>query len=162
MSGLEVVGVVLGAFPLVFLAVDGYRKAAEKVNMIQYYEKHLDNFQRDMNTIHQRFRYNLEYLLAPMTDPNELEMLLANPKDIDWSTLADGVRRRLPGFYEAYISTTEEILLEMKSLEKHLENSKPNETYHSSSSKVSSVCRHPFYRCFSLMDSYRSQKTPKV
>lgn len=152
MSGFEIVGVVLGAFPLVFLAIDGCRKAAEKMDMLHYYKTHLDSFKRDMNRTYQEFRYILEDLLAPVTDPEKIEMLLDNPEAPDWKTLGDGVRQRLPGSYETYMSTIEDYYLEMKQIEKLLRNSKPDVTYHSSNSKVSPIRRNPMYGCLLLIE----------
>ena len=141
---MEIAGVVLGAFPLIFLAIDGYREGAETINRIRNHETYVDTLRRRMNRVQQEFRHNLEDLLAPLTDPEKIQMLLDNPEDADWRILEEKIRQRLSGSYETYIETIQDFRLSMKRLEKCVVDTKPDETFDLSSCKVSSVRRSYF------------------
>ena len=144
MSGFEIVGVVLGAFPLVILAVDGYREALERVDMFKH-KQHLKTFERRINRIHFVFRRNVTQLLMPLKDLEQIKLLLDNPENPDWRrpTLDEGVRERLSGSYETYIETIEDYHAVMKDLETLLGKRKANVKNDSRSSKVSSTGRCP-------------------
>lgn len=137
MSGFEIVGIVLGAFPLVLSAIDGYGKGLQHLDTVWRYDKKLKVFERQIQREHQSYRNNLEDLLEPLIDAEEMEMLLDNPGGRAWGApaLIEKVRRRLSGSYETYISTMEDYYEVLNDLEKSLGKSK----VHVSSSVKSSL-----------------------
>ena len=126
MSGFEIVGVILAAFPLVFSAVDGYGKGLQHLDTFWRYDKKLKVFERQIQREHQRFRNNLEDLLEPLIDAEEMKVLLDNPQNRAWGepALKEEVRRRLSGSYETYIGTMEDYYEVLNDLEKSLGHSK--------------------------------------
>ena len=164
MSGFEIVGVVLGAFPLVVLAIDGYRKALESIGMFKHAEELLKTFERRINRMHFVFRENVQQLLKPLENSEEIKMLLDNPDDPNWKTpkLDEGVRKQLSGSYQIYIETIEDYHAVMEDLVSLLGKSKANARDNSRSSKVSSISTCPLSRCFALMKPCRDQTTPKA
>ena len=159
MSGFEIVGVVLAAFPLVLSAIDGYGKGLQHLDTIWRYDKKLKVFERQIQREHQRYRNNLEDLLEPLIDAEKLEMLLDNPRDSAWGApaLHEEVRRRLSRSYETYMSTMEDYHEVLSDLENCLGHSKERVSLGVKSNQVGLV-RIDIIHGIVLMRCFRSKE----
>ena len=159
MSGFEIVGVVLAAFPIILSAIDGYGKGLEHLDTLWRYDKKLKVFERQVQRERQSYRNNLEQLLEPLIDVEEMKMLLDNPRNPAWGApaLKEEVRRRLSGSYETYISTVEDFNEVLNNLEKSLDKSKVHVASGMNSNQVSLVRVKSIHRVI-LMKSFRTQE----
>jgi len=119
MSGIEVAGLVLGAFPVAIWALEQYRDAARVMGF--WYEIRLE-YQRSSSELkfHQlTFIRNLKRLLLPLVpDDAQLQLLISEPGGFAWKD--PGIRKaleaRLNDSYEMYL----EILGEMQRIMREL------------------------------------------
>ena len=107
MSGFEVAGVVLGAFPVAISALEGYREVANRLGLFFQirleYKKALDNLK-----IHQlTFTRHLRQLLLPLiVDDDRIAILLADPGGPSWKeqAVAELLEKRLQDSFPLYMS----------------------------------------------------------
>ncbi|KAK3367735.1 hypothetical protein B0H63DRAFT_489708 [Podospora didyma] len=113
MSGIEVAGIVLGAFPVAIWALEQYRDVARVMGF--WYEIRLE-YQRSSNELkfHRlSFLRNLKQLLLPlMPDDAQLQRLISNPGGDAWKEpkIQNALEARLQDSYSLYL----EILGEMQ------------------------------------------------
>jgi hypothetical protein len=82
MSGLEVIGVVLGALPLLIMAVQEYEKALGPLGMLVWpskYRQELQRLNRQLRTQRDLFESSLKVLLTPAIDEATFAHLLNAP-----------------------------------------------------------------------------------
>lgn len=98
MSGIEVVGLVLGAFPIVLNCLDYYREGFEPLeewwNFRTHFIAFIDDIRHQMMIYHQ----SIALLLDPIiTDPRSLNALVQDATDPRWSngSLSDLLKQRL-------------------------------------------------------------------
>ncbi|KAK5119803.1 hypothetical protein LTR85_007129 [Meristemomyces frigidus] len=89
MSGIEVVGLVLGAFPLAVSALEHYREACKTINLMRNFESEWRKSLNDIKDEQVFFTLNLKVLLLPLVeddalDETDLETLLADPESVTW------------------------------------------------------------------------------
>ncbi|KAB5577924.1 hypothetical protein GE09DRAFT_1087838 [Coniochaeta sp. 2T2.1] len=107
MSGFEVAGVVLGAFPIAISALERYREVATRLGLFFQirleYKKAFDNLK-----IHQlTFTRHLRQLLLPLiVDDDKIAILLADPGGPSWKeqAVAELLERRLQDSFPLYMS----------------------------------------------------------
>lgn len=123
MSGFEVAGLVLGALPLVFSALEGYRKLAEKAG-----------FWRDIRHKYQIFKIRLEcqrldfiatirVSLLPLVtagDNSQIRHLIDDPLGDGWkdARIAALLEKKLQGQYQLYeeiVGEIRQVVLELES-----------------------------------------------
>lgn len=107
MSGIEVAGLVLGAFPLAIAAVTEYGEAAKRFRL--WYNIGLEHrrCRNDLEFHRVAFVQHLRHLLYPLvSDDDELESLLSDTEDVSWheKSLDDSLRKRLGESYETYFN----------------------------------------------------------
>ncbi|KAI0447115.1 hypothetical protein F4803DRAFT_397577 [Xylaria telfairii] len=113
MSGIEVAGLVLGAFPIAIWGLERYRDVARRMGF--WYEIRSE-YQRSSNELQFHrlsFERNREELLFPLiTDENQLQDLIAKPAGPGWNDPAIqlALEKRLQNSYHLYM----EILVEMQ------------------------------------------------
>ena len=123
MSGVEVAGLILGAFPLLITALEHYRESAEVLGDWWKFKRKYIKCKRDVEYHQITFTSNLEELLLPLiVDDDQLELLLASPGGLAWQddALEKKLRERLPNAYNAYLDSINEINEVMKKLTQEL------------------------------------------
>lgn len=117
MSGLEIVGVILGAFPLAISAMEHYEESKKVAGtFFKIRRAHRKDFGRTKDC-QLKFRLNMKELLLPLLEDDvvtriEYEQLIANPGGPGWQEdhVEESLADRLGDCYERYI----EILKEME------------------------------------------------
>ena len=117
MSGIEIVGICLGAFPLIISALEHYEDT-KKVTSTWY--KIRRAHRKDLGKVKDcqlRFRLNLKELLLPLLVDEvvtrvEYDQLLANPGGPGWreEMVEEALAARLSDCHERYV----EVLREME------------------------------------------------
>ncbi|KAK4694823.1 hypothetical protein P7C71_g2816, partial [Lecanoromycetidae sp. Uapishka_2] len=123
MSGIEVAGFVLAAFPILISALEDYRQGWEILEDWWKIKREYKKCKNDLNIERLVFDENLEQLLSPLVhNDDEMEKLLAEPGGKLWKDagLEHGLKERLPKSYGIYLETIHEILTIMDSLKKEL------------------------------------------
>ncbi|RKU48929.1 hypothetical protein DL546_009133 [Coniochaeta pulveracea] len=105
MSGVEIAGLVLGAFPLAIEALDRYRDVAKRCGF--WYKIQLEHRKCKDNLTFYRlaYRQQLKLLLLPLVqDGNKVQQLLADPRGADWKdpAITGLLEARLDESYELY------------------------------------------------------------
>jgi len=116
MSGIEVVGIVLGALPLIISAFEYSQSLAKKLNLLaNFQEQHLKVW-NDIKDEELMYRLQLQTLLAPLVRDGDLtkdrlETLLLNPQSDLWreADLEIALKGRLGEAHDRYFSNVEEI-----------------------------------------------------
>jgi hypothetical protein len=89
MSGIEVVGIVLGALPLAISLFRSYGDLAAAKNRLRDFEKLYRNVLRDLEHEELLFRLIIETLIRPLVndeliDKNELDRIINQTSDSRW------------------------------------------------------------------------------
>ena len=116
MSGLEVVGVVLGALPLIISAFEHGQSLAKKWNLLANFNSENLKVWNDTRDEELMYRLQLQTLLAPLVRDGDLtkdrlEILLLNRRCDAWkdADLDTALKKRLGEAYDRYIGNVEEI-----------------------------------------------------
>ncbi|KAM0425591.1 hypothetical protein ACHAPT_009122 [Fusarium lateritium] len=122
MSGFEVAGVVLGAFPLAVSALEKYGEVAKRLkfwlNIQLEYKKCMD----DLNYQHLCFQLNLKELLLPLLPDDKIKELLADPGGECWQRqdVSGLLEDRLRDSHSLYVGCIEKIRSTMDRLNSEL------------------------------------------
>ena len=123
MSGFEVAGLVLGAFPIAIGALNKYREVATRLGLFFQirleYKKALDNleFQQLAYTRH------LKQLILPLVvDDDKIGALLKDPGGPSWKeqAVADLLEKRLQDSFPLYMKCINGLQQVMEGLNHHL------------------------------------------
>jgi hypothetical protein len=79
MSGIEVVGIVLGVVPLLISAIEHYDDILGPLVTFRKYSIALRTFTTELNVQRDIFQNECIWLLSPFTEPQELEAMLKDP-----------------------------------------------------------------------------------
>ncbi|KAF2825537.1 hypothetical protein CC86DRAFT_371164 [Ophiobolus disseminans] len=112
MSGFEIAGLVLGAFPVLLHALEGYRIAAEGATEWKNIEDAYQQCEDDLLAHQSLFQETIELLLLPVVSTeDELQALLADPAGAGWhdKVLDDKLRQRIPRSYIVFLNTMKKI-----------------------------------------------------
>lgn len=116
MSGIEVVGVVLGALPLIISAFEHAQSFAKKWDLLANFNSENLKVWNDIKDEELMYRLQLQTLLAPLVrdgdlTKNRLESLLLSPQSDAWreADLDTALRQRLGEAYDRYFGNIEEI-----------------------------------------------------
>jgi hypothetical protein len=123
MSGIEIAGLILGAFPLLIQALKTYREGAEVLNDWWKIERTYKKTTRDLKYNQLLFEGNMERLLLPLVaDDDELLALMADPAGKHWEDagLELRLRQRLPKSYDLFLENIGEISGLVDSLKKEI------------------------------------------
>ncbi|KAI0021884.1 hypothetical protein F4780DRAFT_778158 [Xylariomycetidae sp. FL0641] len=93
MSGLEIVGVVLGAIPIITLAVEQYRIGVQTAKRLKRYERELVSLSRQLELQRATLTNSCERLLEGILPPDDIENLVANPAAAAWKS--EDIRSRV-------------------------------------------------------------------
>jgi hypothetical protein len=123
MSGIEIAGLVLGAFPVLLYALESYRKSAEGLTEWWRIQRTVKKCRQDLQYHRILFEGNLERFLLPLVvDDDELQTLMADPAGEGWEDpeLEVRLKQRLPKSYDLFIDIMEGIQELVESLKKEL------------------------------------------
>jgi hypothetical protein len=123
MSGIEVAGLVLGAFPLLIYALESYHEGAEVVGDWWQIERAYIKCKQELKYHQLLFEGNIENLLLPLVvDDNELNQLMKNPAGKAWENpeLEKKLQKRLPKAYDIFLELMVSINKLMESFKKVL------------------------------------------
>jgi hypothetical protein len=129
MSGLEVAGVVLGAFPLLISGIEHWRDVAKVGGFFWQIRKEYIKCQRDVQFQEILYKRNLRELLLPLIpDADEVAELIADPGGQRWSDVAlqGRLEGRLHESYQLYRDTVTEMNELAEELKKELCYDKEN------------------------------------
>ena len=149
MSGIEVVGLLLGAFPLLISALEHSREAAEVYDDWWQIKKEYKKCKQELLCAELALESNLEWLLLPMiTDDDEVTKLMSEPGSARWKNpqLEESLKRRLPRSYGLFIDTVNDINFTISELKEELGVSKvyfPNLVEESSQSVCTYLMESP-------------------
>ncbi|RDL42220.1 uncharacterized protein BP5553_02199 [Venustampulla echinocandica] len=110
MSGVELAGIVLGAFPLMISALEHYRKTAEVLEGWWKVKTEYRKCMRNLKYHKLAFEENLEELLLPLiADEEKLQLLINDPGGPEWKDprLEVALTERMPKTYSSYLDTIE-------------------------------------------------------
>ncbi|KAI0116547.1 hypothetical protein GGR51DRAFT_546053 [Nemania sp. FL0031] len=107
MSGFEIVGVVLGAYPILYDTAKDLRGASKKVKSWWFFEREFDDFVSEVQKEWIAFSQILEILLDPIDlTPDERQRLQDEPECSLWheSHVQTQIRERItPKYYEWFM-----------------------------------------------------------
>jgi hypothetical protein len=106
MSGFEVAGVVLGAFPIAILALEKYQEVATRLGLFYKIRLEYKKCRDEVEFHHLTFKRHLKQLLLPLVaDDDRIGDLLANPGGESWKepSIAALLEKRLQESYNLYL-----------------------------------------------------------
>jgi len=116
MSGIEVIGLVLGAFPLAVSALEHYREACKTWSLLRNFETEWRKTLNDIKDEQVIFILNLKVLLLPLVDDDaldetDLEALLADQHSNKWNDtdLEKAFKERLGDAYVRFLEIAAEL-----------------------------------------------------
>ncbi|KAK5652641.1 hypothetical protein OQA88_10234 [Cercophora sp. LCS_1] len=114
MSGLEVVGIVLGVLPLAVKALQGYVSVLSSMKNAQ---RNLNALIRDLETEQIRLQTTCELLLDGVAPPSVIDKLIQSPFGPDWKPYNDRLRLRLwttSGKFEEQVTQLQQAAQELR------------------------------------------------
>ena len=123
MSGIEVAGLVLGAFPLLVAALEKHKEAARLVGDWWNIRRPYKECMKIISIEHLFFVHYTRTLLGRLLyDSSSLEELVADPFSDRWrsESLTSSLRDLLPTSYEIYIGIIEDYHTRMVALGREL------------------------------------------
>lgn len=123
MSGIEIAGLVLGAFPLIITALERYREGAELLSDWWRIQRAYKSCKREVEYHRILFETNVEEFLLPLVvDNEELKALMDSPAGEEWDDpeLEERLQQRLPKSYNLFIDIMGEIRQLMEKLLKEM------------------------------------------
>jgi hypothetical protein len=122
MSGVEVAGFALAAFPMLISALEHYRDSAAVVHNWWHFERKFDDFKYEIEYQQQQLKQNLELYLLPLIvdDDQRLQALIQNPWGPEWKNhdLEEKLKERIAenyGFYMRTIKAMNGVMEKLKS-----------------------------------------------
>ncbi|EER37858.1 conserved hypothetical protein [Histoplasma capsulatum H143] len=123
MSGFEIAGIVLGAFPLIIHLADGYMNGVHTIQGWARHQRQLMHLKQLLETEQTRFLNTCDSLFRACTNAStsEIETLLAgvDPAGAEWAKHQESLRGMLGRSYDPYIATIADMnnaLEEMKEI----------------------------------------------
>jgi len=133
MSGIEVIGIVLGALPLAISLFRSYEDLAAANNRLRDFEKLYRNVLRDLEHEELLFRLIIETLVRPLVNDemihkNDLDRIVNNTDDSSWEDedISEALHRRLGDAHMPFIQTLEDTEQQCMQLLKSVGFDKPN------------------------------------
>ena len=141
MSGIEIAGILLGAFPLIISGLEHWREVAKVGGFFWRVRKEYHKCRSDVQFHQIWYKRNMEELLFPVVnDADEVKLLVNDPGGKDWSNKALQTRleQRLQESYGLYMDTIREMNETAEELKKQLSFHKPTVQ-----SKLAPLVREP-------------------
>jgi hypothetical protein len=121
MSGFEIAGLILGAFPILMLALKGYGELARKVGLWNNIRQEYQKSKNEINAQHVQFIGNLRRLLLTVgVDDARISRLLADPQGGNWGDedLTRRLQDHLQDSHDVFLETIDEMSRAMGELKK--------------------------------------------
>ncbi|GAB7349706.1 hypothetical protein MBLNU459_g0447t1 [Dothideomycetes sp. NU459] len=111
MSGIEVVGLVLGVLPLCISALEHYEKGLGPVTAMVKYRRELARYRCRLAVQYALYSQTIEYLLTPIVEEDQLESMFAQDFGELWKQpdIAGRLEDHLGSVHEAYHYTLMDI-----------------------------------------------------
>ncbi|MCJ1261436.1 hypothetical protein MMC22_001300 [Lobaria immixta] len=111
MSGVEIAGLVLGAMPIVYAALENYEQALDPFKAFARWRGDLGDLIRDLWFQHTSYDLSIQALLISITTDEEHDNMTNDLGSPLWKSggKADALRGRLGIAYHAYMQTIERI-----------------------------------------------------
>ncbi|KAF7538247.1 hypothetical protein G7054_g3085 [Neopestalotiopsis clavispora] len=134
MSGLEIAGIVLGAFPLAIEGFKAYGNLARRCEIWRHIRKEYQKCLRELKYHHVLFAQHLRCLLLPLVvEPSRIKSLIAHPCGKEWEDidLDQALRDRLHHSYDVYVDIIGSLQSLLENAKEHLgiESSESLSTY---------------------------------
>jgi hypothetical protein len=133
MSGIEVVGIVLGALPLAISLFRSYEDLAAAKNRLRDFEKLYRNVLRDLEHEELIFRLIIETLVRPlvndeMIDKDDLDRIINNTDDSSWADqdISEALRQRLGDVHMPFVQVVKDTKQQCMQLLKSIGFDKPD------------------------------------
>jgi hypothetical protein len=123
MSGFEIAGLILGAFPILISALKGYGELARKVGLWNSIRQEYQKSKNEINAQHVQFIGNLRRLLLTVgVDDARISRLLADPRGGEWEAedLARWFQDHLQDSHDVLLETINEMGRAMEELKKEI------------------------------------------
>ena len=123
MSGIEIAGLLLGAFPLLISALENYRQSAEILEDWWQITREYKKCKNEIKVQELAFENILERFLLPLVvDDDEIATLIAEPGGVRWKdpTLEDKLKSRLPKSYDLFLDTINDVKSTVDGLQEEL------------------------------------------
>ncbi|GKZ84148.1 hypothetical protein AnigIFM56816_009467 [Aspergillus niger] len=144
MSGLEIGGLVLGAFPLVVTAIEQYKKGLEIIRLweTKNYEKELAAIQLEIEVQGTIFRNTYLILLRSLVDQQSIVKLLMEPNGFEEYGVLIGppLKAHLGPQWEMYSKLMEQLQNLLNTLRLHIDKTRPTNA-EDAISKISSALK---------------------
>lgn len=142
MSGFEIAGVVLGAFPVAIKALEKYREIGKLWGFWWEIRAQYTKCFNEVKYHRLSFSRNLKQLLLPMAaDKTQIQRLLADPGGDEWREqgIAQQLEDRLQESYELYFELIQQLQRTMEELNKELAVDKEELQKQLANDKVSAI-----------------------
>lgn len=118
MSGLEVVGVVLGVLPMVLKSLNFYIEGVDALRLYASYKRELRTLHSRISAEHLLFCDVLEKLLDGILSPADIEPLIACPLGEAWNSphVKHRIKARLQNSYIVYMAIMTNIYQAVKGI----------------------------------------------
>lgn len=149
MSGIEIVGLVLGGLPLIISALEHYEEGVSTISRLIHYKKEIRSIMEALATENTMFMNSCEQLLNDFLSPVELAEMLQNPQGEMWTqpSIASELQSRLGGSYDIYMIHVNNMDNTMKTLIMRLDIDENGKVRH---------LADQFYRSLALRDHLRT------
>ena len=127
MTGFEIAGAVLGAFPIAIEALERYRDVARYWGFWWEIRSEYQKCSNELKFHQLSFRRNLKQLLLPLVaDEDQIKRLLVDPGGEGWreQSVAQQLQDRLQESYELYLEIIQQLKTTMDELNRELAISK--------------------------------------
>lgn len=112
MSGLEVIGVVLGSIPLIISALEHYRDGATAIKRFRRYDREKQSVVRNLKTERVKMQNVCEKLLEDLVAKSQIQAMTQNPFGQLWQE--DSIKRKIRERLEESIEVFESIVVDIK------------------------------------------------
>ncbi|KAI5805713.1 hypothetical protein EDC01DRAFT_609846 [Geopyxis carbonaria] len=163
MSGFEIVGVTLGAIPVLISALEHYSKGVRTIENMAKYETVYENLLISFGTGLSIYRSSCETLLGPLELPEaQLRNLLEEPEGVAWEDeeLSERIRERLGISYKPYKSAVQHLDRKIKIFSKKLKlKDDMNPPWVLPNGHVDKIARKKFFTSFWMrfMGGFKSE-----
>ncbi|KAI1742314.1 hypothetical protein F4680DRAFT_413563 [Xylaria scruposa] len=169
MSGLEIIGVVLGAFPLLIEAFEKYEEVSRRYGFWRRIRPEYRKCTHDFKYHSDVFRMNLRQLLLPqLVDDDIIERMISDPGGPEWKVpeMADMLRARLQESYSMYLEIMnrfqetmdelrEELAVESATVQGKMDNTDPQPEPRNSQVLLMERIKHSFSKSNRDYQTYR-------
>lgn len=123
MSGIEIAGLVLGAFPMALMALEKYRAISQALEFWWEIRLEYQKCTQEVKFHKLCFITNLRQLVLPLVaDQLLIDQLLDDPGGVTWqeSSIAEQLKDRLRDSYDLYLDLIQQLKTTMDELNKVL------------------------------------------